>query len=165
MLEPKTLEIVALVAAGVALLAVVVATVAVYQIWSIRRRVLLLQKDAQGDSFIDVVAHKVTEVQGLRADVQALRSDVAVLRTEVRDALRHVAVIRYDAFGDMGGRLSFSAAVIDDNGDGFVLTSIHGRSDTRVYLKGVQGASAEHVSPEETAAISHAAKGARQLNL
>ena len=85
-LEPKTLEIVALVAAGVALLAVVVATVAVYQIWSIRRRVLLLQKDSQGDSFIDVVAHKVTEVQGLRADVQALRSDVAVLRTEVRDA-------------------------------------------------------------------------------
>ena len=42
--------------------------------------------------------------------------DLAALRSDLEQALRHVAVVRYDAFGDMGGRLSFSAAVVDDRG-------------------------------------------------
>src|SRR5688500_5375095 len=46
-------------------------------------------------------------------------------------AIRHVAIVRYDAFGDMGGKLSFSAALHDDNGDGRVITCIHGRRETR----------------------------------
>lgn len=164
MLEPQALETVALVAGAVALLALVIAVVLAVQLRSMRKKLVLLQQGADGQSFVDVVAAKVSQVQGLRADVEGLRTDVGVLRAEVRDALRHVAVVRYDAFGDMGGRLSFSAAVLDDNGDGFVLTSIHGRTETRVYLKGVAKAAAEQVSPEEIQAISHAAKGARTLN-
>ena len=55
--------------------------------------------------------------------------------------MRHVAVVRYDAFADMGGRLSFSAALYDDSGDGFVLSSINGRSETRTYAKALVRAS------------------------
>ena len=43
--------------------------------------------------------------------------DLASLRHDIAQALRHVAVVRYDAFGDMGGRLSFSAALVDDGRD------------------------------------------------
>jgi len=68
--------------------------------------------------------------------------------------------VRYDAFGDMGGRLSFSAAMLDDGGDGLVLTSIHGRSETRSYIKGVKaGQSEASLSPEELQAISFALRG------
>ena len=62
--------------------------------------------------------------------------------------------MRYDAFGDMGGRLSFSAALFDDSGDGLVLTSINGRSETRTYAKALVGLQSEHtLSPEEQQAI------------
>jgi hypothetical protein len=72
-------------------------------------------------------------------------------------ALRHVAVVRYDAFGDMGGRLSFSAALYDDNGDGLVLSSINGRSETRTYAKPLVGLTSDHtLSPEEHEAIEAA---------
>ena len=72
-------------------------------------------------------------------------------------ALRHVAVVRYDAFGDMGGRLSFSAAVYDDNGDGIVITAINGRSETRSYAKPLSAfASDQRLSPEEEDAIARA---------
>ena len=54
-------------------------------------------------------------------------ADLAALRSDLGQALRHVAVVRYDAFGDMGGRLSFSAAVVDDRGDGLGISSIHAR--------------------------------------
>ena len=79
-----------------------------------------------------------------------LRQEVAALRAEAAGALRHLAVVRYDAFGDMGGHLSWSLALLDDGGDGVVLTSIHGRSDARTYAKNVVGWSSEQqLSPEE----------------
>ena len=72
-------------------------------------------------------------------------------------ALRHVAVVRYDAFGDMGGHLSWSMALLDDGGDGVVLTSIHGRSDSRTYAKNVSSWTAnQQLSPEEEEAIGFA---------
>ena len=69
-------------------------------------------------------------------------------------ALRHVGVVRYDAFGDMGGRLSFSAALFDDEGNGLVISSINGRSETRTYAKPLVDLRSDHtLSPEEEDAI------------
>lgn len=93
----------------------------------------------------------------LPEDVFGLRQEVAALRTETRDALRHLAVVRYDAFGDMGGHLSWSLALLDDGGHGVVLTSIHGRSEARTYAKSISAWSCEQqLSPEEDEAIQHA---------
>src|SRR5215218_8305482 len=95
--------------------------------------------------------------EALPEDVIGLRQEVAALRVEVRDALRHLAVVRYDAFGDMGGHLSWSLALLDDSGHGVVLTSIHGRSEARTYAKNVSGwASEQQLSPEEEEAIGSA---------
>ena len=97
----------------------------------------------------------------LPEDVHGLRQEVAALRAEAKDALRHLAVVRYDAFGDMGGHLSWSLALLDDGGNGVVLTSIHGRSDARTYAKSVAGwLSEQQLSPEESEAIE-AARPAR----
>ena len=75
-------------------------------------------------------------------------------------AMRHVAVVRYDAFADMGGHLSFSAALFDEQGDGLVISSINGRSETRTYAKGVKGGvSDQTLSPEEEQVIGHAMRG------
>jgi hypothetical protein len=94
------------------------------------------------------VADVPTDLEGLRGEVQALR-------LEASQALRHLAVVRYDAFGDMGGHLSWSMALLDDAGDGVVLTSIHGRSEARSYAKNVTGWTCEQtLSPEEEEAVS-----------
>jgi hypothetical protein len=95
--------------------------------------------------------------QTLPADLEGLRAEVQALRVEVSDALRHLAVVRYDAFGDMGGHLSWSVALLDDSGNGVVLTSIHGRSEARTYAKNVTGWSCDQqLSPEEEDAIGFA---------
>ena len=93
----------------------------------------------------------------LPTDVQGLRGEVHSLRAEVSDALRHLSVVRYDAFGDMGGALSWSLALLDDGGNGVVLTSIHGRSEARTYAKGVSAWTCDQqLSPEEEEAIRFA---------
>ncbi len=92
-------------------------------------------------------ANVPTDLDGLRGEVQALRAEAA-------DALRHLAVVRYDAFGDMGGRLSWSLVLVDDGGNGVVLTSIHGRSEARSYAKALTGWACEQaMSPEEEEAV------------
>ncbi|MCL8025272.1 DUF4446 family protein [Nocardioides bruguierae] len=113
-----------------------------------------------------VAARRSARTAGLRArdprvelptDVAGLRAEVAALRAENADALRHLAVVRYDAFGDMGGHLSWSLALVDDGGDGVLLTSIHGRSDARTYAKAVTGwACEQQLSPEEAEALAGA---------
>jgi hypothetical protein len=93
----------------------------------------------------------------LPQDALGLRHEVAALRAEAAAALKNLAVVRYDAFGDTGGHLSWSLALLDDRGDGAVLTSIHGRNEARAYAKSVTGwACEQQLSPEEEQAIAHA---------
>ena len=93
----------------------------------------------------------------LPQDALGLRHEVAALRAEAGAALKNLAVVRYDAFGDTGGHLSWSLALLDDRGDGAVLTSIHGRNEARAYAKSVTGWRCEQqLSPEEEQAIAHA---------
>lgn len=93
----------------------------------------------------------------LPADAAGLRREVAALRAEAVGALRHLAVVRYDAFDEMGGRLSWSLALLDEAGDGVVLTSIRGRNEARTYAKSVAAwSSDQELSPEENEAVAHA---------
>jgi uncharacterized protein DUF4446 len=104
---------------------------------------------------------KQSESAPPRADLGRLRDEVATLRLELADALRHLAVVRYDAFGEMGGHLSWSMALLDDHGDGVVLTSINGRNDSRSYAKNVREFTGDaKLSPEETEAIEYLRKEA-----
>ncbi|MGN6722589.1 MAG: DUF4446 family protein [Marmoricola sp.] len=98
-----------------------------------------------------------TNADALPDDVQGLREEVAALRLDSGDALRHLAMVRYDAFGDMGGKLSWSLALLDDHANGVVVTSIHGRSDGRTYAKSINNGQCDQpLSPEESDAIGHA---------
>jgi len=91
------------------------------------------------------------------ADLESLRAEVESLRDDSLQSLRHMAVVRYDAFGDMGGHLSWSMALLDDEGNGVVLTAIHGRSDARTYAKNIAGWTCDQpLSPEETDAVATA---------
>ncbi len=80
----------------------------------------------------------------------------AELRAGLATALRHVSVVRYDAFADVSGRQSFTAAILDDNGDGIVITSLHSRTESRTLMKGVEAGYGEGLSPEEKQAVAYA---------
>jgi hypothetical protein len=101
------------------------------------------------------------DLDDLPTDVLGLRQEVAALRAEAKGALRHLGVVRYDAFASneqsVGGRLSWSLALVDDGGDGVVLTAIHGRSEARSYAKSLVGWSCDQpMSPEEQDAVASA---------
>jgi hypothetical protein len=132
------------------------------RIGRMRRAYTVLQGAEGPDSFVEVVARKTEQVDGLRQEVAAVQQRLDVVQSDLADAISHVAVVRYDAFNDMGGRLSFSVALLDDQGDGLVLTSINGRTETRTYAKGVKaGASEASLSPEEDQVVGWAMRDVR----
>jgi hypothetical protein len=114
------------------------------------------------------------QVEALASAVESLGGAVAALRGQLdaaatapqvppRDptALRHVALVRYDAFADVGGRLSYSLAVLDDTRSGLVLTTLAGKTDVRTYVRAISAGQAEGtLTAEEQQAIEAAGRQA-----
>lgn len=139
---------------------IAVGVIALVRLARVHRSLALLESVEGRDTIIDVMARSRADVAALRDEVDLLDGELARTRAQLAMALRHVSVVRYDAFGDLGGRFSFSAALLDDAGDGIVLTSIHGRSETRTYVKGIAGGTADiELSPEEVQAVGLAKGG------
>ena len=111
---------------------------------------------------VDEILHGILDDQSnrisrLESAVRALAGTDRRQQFDIEGAVRNVGLVRYDAFEDVGGRLSFSCALLDDLGTGVVMTSINGRHDTRVYAKPVsQGQSSYSLSVEEEEAIRQA---------
>lgn len=71
--------------------------------------------------------------------------------------ISRIGVVRFDAFEDTGGAQSFALALMDDDGDGIVLTSLHSRPTTRIYLKTIRrGVADSPLSSEEGRALHKA---------
>ena len=104
-----------------------------------------------------ILEGQAKQIQRLEQAARSLNATDRRQEALIEGAVRRVGVIRYDAFEDVGGRLSFSCALLDDHGNGVVMTSINGRQDTRVYAKPItDGRSPYNLSIEEEEAIRQA---------
>lgn len=104
-----------------------------------------------------VLEGQAAQIKRLEQAARALNARDQQQQIQIEGSVRRVGLLRYDAFEDVGGRLSFSCAMLDEHGTGVVLTSINGRQETRVYAKPVtEGASTYNLSAEEAEAIRQA---------
>jgi HAMP domain-containing protein len=83
---------------------------------------------------------------------------VNALASQLDTAVQRVGIVRYNPFEDTGSNQSFALAMLDARGDGFVMTSLHSRQATRLFLKQVSAGKADSaISDEEAEAIKQAA--------
>jgi Protein of unknown function (DUF4446) len=109
------------------------------------------------DALVALLEGHTAQISRVEQAVRALNATDRRQQDLIDGSVRRVALFRYDAFEDVGGRLSFSCALLDDRGSGVVLTSINGRQETRVYAKPVaDGRSGYNLSLEEEEAIRQA---------
>lgn len=114
----------------------------------------LLARDTEGHNIVELVNDSMVQVDRMTREVQALteKNDWVVKR--LAGALRNVGMVRFDAFRDLGGLMSFAFALLDDRGNGVVISSIYGRTESRTYAKPVVERSSKYeLSPEEREAI------------
>jgi hypothetical protein len=155
--------IVAIAAAGIAVIALATSVTLAFRLRRVRRD----QRAVLGDRDEDLVSHAAT----LQSNFQALadyvnevatRLDQRVAASEQRldGAVAYRALVRYDAYGEMSGRQSTSIALLDARRSGIVLSSIHHREHARMYAKQVhEGRPDLELSPEEDEAVRLALEG------
>jgi hypothetical protein len=108
---------------------------------------------ALNDLIRDLTARQQASGQDLRAYEQRLDA----LEARSRGAVQRVGLVRFNPFSDTGGNQSFALALLDGDANGVVLSSLHSRAATRVYVKQVQGGRVEAgLSLEEAEALRQA---------
>jgi hypothetical protein len=156
-LDPGTLSL--LVVALVAAVLVLGAWVAWLQRSEalLRRRLRRVLPEGEAGGIDEILDRQLKRIEGLSERVEALNKLHHELETLSRHTIQKVAVVRYNPFSDTGGDQSFAIAMLDSLGNGVVLSSLHSRTDTRVFAKPVQsGRSKFQLSDEEQDAIKKA---------
>jgi hypothetical protein len=149
--------------------ALVAAYCALRTLARLRRATTVLAKGARGPeanaSLIEATQRNTERAEIVAEEIADLRAMVADQMKKRKDpqsgaapaGLSNIALVRYDAFGEMSGRMSFSLALLDEEGDGVTISAIAGAADTRVYAKSVSDGKGEHdLSPEEQQAVAAA---------
>ena len=146
------------VAFGVAILLLVVLVLLVARrVGRVGGRLTGITRGEEGQSLEDVLGAHLEKVHGLSRDVERLTARTAALEAAGLRAFSRVGLVRYNPFEDTGGNQSFALALLDAEGNGWVLSSLHARAVTRVYAKAVRGGRSDAaLSEEETAAIRQA---------
>lgn len=153
-LSTRTLTLLALIAIGLSALAIVFSMIGA----GARRDETTSSMPA--DQAVGVLLGRIERLEKAARTLNAIDKRQQL---QVEASVRRVGLLRYDAFEDVGGRLSFSCALLDEHGNGVVLTSINGRQETRVYAKPVTaGTSSYNLSSEEGEAIRQAMADAHQ---
>jgi hypothetical protein len=156
-LDPQLVALLALISSAVALVALVVVLVLGLRLRSLRRAQARALHGGSGEDLVGALSRHDGELAAVRRDLATVHTNTEHLRELLRRTVSRVGVVRYDAFDDMGGALSFSAALLDERGDGVVVSAINGRTETRCYAKPVVELRSEHhLSREEEAAIEAA---------
>jgi Protein of unknown function (DUF4446) len=147
-LSPHALTLVAFIAIGLSVLAIAFVVVGSGG----RRRPA--SSPMVGDEAVGVLLERI---ERLEQAARSLNGTDRRQQVQIEGSVRRVGILRYDAFEDVGGRLSFSCALLDEHGTGVVITSINGRQETRVYAKPVtRSTSTYNLSLEEEEAIRQA---------
>ena len=86
----------------------------------------------------------------LKAATDKNKKDIRVLTRQLGTAYQKMGLVKYDAFHQMGGQLSFSLCLLDDNNNGFIINSVHSTEGCYSYTKEIKaGASTIDLGTEE----------------
>ncbi len=142
------------------ILIVVAFLVAILGIWqaiqlqAIRRKVDAVPTDSNTVAMLRSVDDRAVRN---RADVDDMIRRLALLEERAPRALSRFAVVEFDAFGNITGNQSRSIALLNDRGDGLVITLLTYRDDSVFYTKEVRaGRGVQELSPEEQASVDRA---------
>jgi hypothetical protein len=145
-LSQSTLSVLAIAALAVAILALLMAAGLGRRLRQVRRSYSVRHRSASTEP----------------AAAGEVEQELAEVRDVLSSAIQRIGLVRFDAFEDMGGRLSFAVALLDADGTGVVFSSINGRNETRIYAKPIEfGSSRIALSDEENESIRRALGHAR----
>jgi hypothetical protein len=148
------------IVAGLAVIVLVLVLIVLLLARRLRRlgkRLDGITRSSEGRSLEAVLDAHLDKVYAVAGELDDLAARSKVLEANGRRAIQRVGLVRFNPFEETGGNQSFALAMTDAGGDGFVVSSLHARSGTRLYAKTiVAGRSDAALSAEEAEALRQA---------
>lgn len=112
-------------------------------------------KDAE--NLADAIEENFKQMNEIQKDYEETKSDIDETLQELKSTFHKMGIVKYDAFKEMGGNLSFTLCLLDDVNTGFILNTMHGRDSSYTYIKEIiKGEAYATLGEEEKEALEKA---------
>lgn len=113
-----------------------------------------IMQNCKSGNLAQTITEYYDKLEQTAGDIKSLSSEFARYEKDNQNALQHIGIEKFNAFDDIRGDLSFSAAILNRHADGFIITSLYGHETSNVYIRKVhRGQSDTHLLDEEKTAL------------
>ena len=110
-----------------------------------------------GKNLEESILTKFSELDGIAKIIKQNRADVKEMYRRTEHCIQKCGIVKYDAFNEMGGKLSFALALLDSDNTGWIMNAMHSREGCYTYVKEIlKGESYVELSEEEAEALDRA---------
>ena len=125
-------------------------------------KVVVLTRGQNGASLEDVIRNCIASVEAIEKRNELIMDHASILNEKIAHAIRNVETIRYKAYDQNGTNQSFSVALVNEKGNGVVISSLHSHDRMSTFAKPVQNYSSTYDLTEEELAVLDDARAAHQ---
>lgn len=146
--------------AGVILIMLILLIVTMAKNASMRKKYKIFMNGENGKNMEKAILEKFAAIDFLEENVDQIYKQIKAISGQLTTDYQKIGLVKYDAFKEMGGKLSFTLALLDENNNGFLMNSVHSSDGCYSYTKRVKNGDSEiALSNEEKVAIERAMKG------
>lgn len=151
--------IVIIAAAGVAIVLIlfILNIISLVKIGKLKKKYKSFMEGKDAKSLEETIITRFRQVDDLKVNQELQNKDIQALKANILKTYQKFGLVKYDAFNEMGGQLSFSLAMLDKKNNGFLLNTVHNREGSYTYVKEIfDGKSEINLSEEEGEALNKA---------
>lgn len=142
---------------AVCLISIILLIVTLCKLKGLRRRVDALTRGKDAESMEDVMLDFFEKIEALENAEQKMHQDIREIKQNLKITYQKSALVKYDAFREMSGALSYSLAMLDKENNGVLITSMYSREGCYTYAKDIKNGQCElNLSDEEAEALNQA---------
>ena len=144
---------------AVVLILFIMIIVNIVQMKKLKRNYKIFMSGNSAKNLEDTLIKRLDQIDSLIEANEENEQHIQLLFGKMRRTYQKMGLIKYDAFHEMGGKLSFSLAMLDEKDNGFIINAMHTREGCYTYIKEiVDGNSIIVLSEEEQEALNRAMK-------
>ena len=135
--------------AGVMLFLFILLLVNMAKTRRLRKKYDSFMTGGDGKSLEDTLVKRIQQIEGLIVSENENRENIQKIFDTLKFTFQKVGMVKYDAFDEMGGKLNFSLALLDQKNDGFIINAMHSREGCYTYIKEIVDGNSIIVLAEE----------------
>lgn len=146
--------------AGVMLILLILLIVNMAKTSRLKKKYESFMTGKDGKSLEDNLIRRIDQVEEVVASEKKNEENIRKISKDLESTFQKIGMVKYDAFNEMGGKLSFSLALLDQKNNGFILNAVHSREGCYTYVKEIIDGNSVIVLAEEEKEALNIAMGA-----